>query len=54
MMEGWNRGMLGQKTGKKSIFIENESLGAEPIIPRFHYSMVPVLSGARRTRASWP
>jgi hypothetical protein len=45
-MEEWNRGMLGQKPGKDSMFIKGGSQAVEPIIPIFQRSMIPIVSGA--------
>jgi len=36
--------MLGQKPGKDSMFIENTPHGAEPIIPIFHRSNIPIVT----------
>ena len=48
MMEGGNRGMLGQKPGTDSMFIKNGPHGAEPIIPTFQHSNIPIVSRANQ------
>jgi hypothetical protein len=46
MMEGWNKRMLGQRHGKNPMFIKSGPLAAEPIIPIFQNSNIPIVSGA--------
>jgi hypothetical protein len=48
MMEGWNKGMLGQKAGKDSMFMKSGPHSAEPIIPTFQHSIIPIVSEANR------